>query len=108
MRKLTMTPLQPRTMGGLKGWGFTVTFEDHSTQPQGYGGTDAQASVESESRGGENVVPHELQIENSDVALAGEGRGADPVALGSAVEPGAHPPAHNDDFRQIPVIGEIH
>ena len=58
-----------------------------STQPQGYGGTDAQASVESESTGGENVDHHAPAIENSDVALAGEGRGADPVALGSDVEP---------------------
>lgn len=26
--RMSMTPLQPRELGGLKGFGFTVTFED--------------------------------------------------------------------------------
>ena len=57
--------------------------------------TDAPASDEPgdrADRGGENVADHDVRrFENRDrdVALAGEGRGADPVALRSAVEPGA-------------------
>ncbi len=28
IRRMTMTPLEPRTAGGLKGFGFTVRFDD--------------------------------------------------------------------------------
>lgn len=52
-----------------------------STQPQGQSGTMP-------NDGGEDVAAHdELLDTHSDVALAGEGRGADSVALGSDVEP---------------------
>jgi hypothetical protein len=37
LRRMTMTPLEPRTKGGLKGWGFTIRFDnitnEHPVEP---------------------------------------------------------------------------
>lgn len=55
-RVMSMTPLEPRTAGGLKGFGFTVKFED-SSQPQDASGPVAYvAAGNGANEGGENVA----------------------------------------------------
>lgn len=84
-RTVHMTGLEPRTMGGLKGWGFTVTF----TEPAGVPADQSTAArkdvpLSSEAKLAPVVGAVEAEIGEAHIA----GTQAPPVDTHSSI--GAH------------------
>ncbi len=90
-RKFTMTPIEPRTAGSLKGFGFTVTWGDDTEYPRGESGTAREAS------GGKRTEQSEMRS----------------LQHGTESAPPPLPPAHkpdnsaNSNFATVPHLGPV-
>ena len=99
MRKFTMTPIEPRTAGSLKGFGFTVTWGDDQSSVDDRA-VDAAPVVE----GSTSLAGAEGDADRHLIPSASGG----PSAPGEAsISPASLGAASNDDFATIPHLGPV-
>lgn len=98
MRHITYSGLQPRTLGGLRGFGFTISF--HEPAPSDIplsvaAATGNDASAAEEHRPSSSAP---IQIDARVPATASVEAGAANVAA---------PSANNENFARVPLMGGI-
>jgi hypothetical protein len=124
-RKFTMSPIEPRTAGSLKGFGFTVTWGDDQSTARGNDGAERvdtpspltqQGFATPDGLGNEVGRPQSATLQSETVARASYSRDdtAVPVDTLSPADQGGEDSgtldslsASNDDFATIPHLGPV-
>lgn len=113
-----ISPIEPRTAGSLKGWGFTVTWGDDNSETTNGGSDDSHPRPEPEAVNLDRRRHHNDDIETQDThhdvgavtrpVNVSEEPGRSLASDTSPPLPAAHKPDNDEDgFKRVPVIGSV-